>query len=171
MKKCILILVMWTSLIANSARAEICAKNFSDLDKTENLKSLKVIIPQEGKRGFVNKTSGSYFWLEVVGDSLEITFFTTGLLDLYGIRRQGKIEFCDTGKSIQARGIQRNVDLVLKGMHFQFGGGTARESFTAGPMPEALRRIHDVESPAENPSETPLKPSVAPAKLASELSP
>lgn len=141
-------LVLLISLVSTTGRADVCAKNFSDLDKSEKLKTLKAIIPSQGKRGFVNKTSGSYFFLEAIGEEVEITFFTTGLLDLYGIRRQGKIEFCDTGKAIQARGIQRNVDLVLNGSHFQFGGGSARESFTAGPMPEALRRIHDI-APSE----------------------
>lgn len=128
------------------AVAETCATTFSELDQTDRLKTFKTLVPSEGRRGFVNKTKGSFFYLEAQNDGIEITFFTTGFLDLYGIRKQGKLKFCDNGSMVQVHGIDRIEDLKVSEAYLQFGDGTDRQLFTPGLMPEHLQKMYEKDA-------------------------
>lgn len=123
---------------------DICASTYQELEQTENLKAVKNLIPLVGKNGFVNQTKGSYFFLESFADKIEITFLTTGLFDLYGIKRQGALKFCDRNGVLRVEGINKNLTIKLTSQGLQFGDGGPREVFDRGPIPEALRKIHNL---------------------------
>lgn len=126
----------------------ICAKNFSELDSTPALQSLKTIIDDKKTSGFVNKTEGSYFFISAETQEFQITFYTTGFLDLFGIQKSGPIQFCDTDGKLTAIGLDRTQNIYVTGSRLEFGSRGARESFTRGPMPAKLARINEVDSRA-----------------------
>lgn len=127
-----------------SATANECAHNFEELDKTERLKTLKPLIPEVGRRGYVNKTQGSYIDITASTQNFVITFFTTGLFDLYGIRREGPLKFCDDGKKLLVIGLDREQTLYIDQTSLQFDERGPRQSFQEGPMPLALQKIHNI---------------------------
>lgn len=59
----------------SSAAEPICAERYSQLDISENLRSLKAIVPENGVKGFVNKTRGSYFFIKSTDGGIRLTFF------------------------------------------------------------------------------------------------
>lgn len=132
-------------LMSASAAAEsTCAKNFSELDSLPALSGIKSLLSDTQKIGFVNKTEGSYFFIEQKDNQFIITFFTTGFLDLYGIRKSGPITFCDDNGKMTAIGLDRTQNLFIDGARLEFGQRGARESFIRGPMPEKLARINEI---------------------------
>lgn len=127
-----------------SAQGQVCAKNFSDLDKTERLQNLKKILPDSERRGFVNKTRGSYFDIYQKENQFIISFYTTGLFDLYGIHREGPVEFCDDQSKITVTGLGRIKTIHIDGKLLSFDDGADNKAFTPGEMPEPLREINNL---------------------------
>lgn len=133
-------------LISASAAADkVCAKNYSELDRTPHLQTLKTIIEDHKRNGFVNKTEGSYFFINSGAEEFHITFYTTGFLDLYGISKNGPIYFCDEDSKLTAVGLDRTQNIFVDKERLEFGHRSARESFIRGPMPEKLAKINDID--------------------------
>ena len=127
-----------------SARAEDCADRYSDLDKTETLKSLKESLPKFKRKGFVNETKGSYFLITENDKGFNIVFFTTGLFDLYGIRREGELKFCDKDSKISVIGLGRTQAVRVEGAKLIFDEGKPRQIYTEGLMPEPLMKANEL---------------------------
>lgn len=126
------------------AADNLCAKNFSEIEKSPRFDSLKPLLSQTQRFGFVNKTEGSYFFIEQKQNQFYITFYTTGFLDLFGVRRSGPITFCEKNGQLTAEGLDRVQNIFIEGERMEFGQRSARESFIRGPMPEKLARINEV---------------------------
>ncbi len=141
------ILFLVSSSLAFAEHEPICAKKYSELDLTEQLKKLKELLPAHQTIGLVNETKGSYIYLASRDDSFHITFITTGIFDLYGIKREGEIVFCDRGGQLLAIGLDRTQDLFVSGQKMQFGDKSEKESFVWGPLPEKLARKHNLDQP------------------------
>lgn len=134
-------------LIASGlSEATVCAINYTDLEKTESLKSLQQILPESGVRGFVNGTRGSYFFIRATKEQLQMTFLTTGIFDLYGIRREGPVQFCDSNGKIFVMGLGYEEEVTVQPPMIQLGGSTPRQTFREGPVPELLRQKHDLSA-------------------------
>ena len=73
-----------------------------------------------------------------------MTFLTTGIFDLYGIRREGVIQFCDRHGKIYTLGLGYDEELVVTDLLIQWGGGTPRQTFREGPVPAKLLEKHDL---------------------------
>jgi hypothetical protein len=131
-------------LIGCQSGASVCAFKYSDLQKTEALKRLQQLIPETGIRGFVNGTQGSYFFIRSGKEELHMTFLTTGLFDLYGIKREGPVQFCDNNGRILVMGMGYEEEVVVNQLTIQLGGGTPRQTFREGPVPELLKQKHDL---------------------------
>ena len=74
-----------------------------------------------------------------------MTFFTTGLFELYAIKRTGPLEFCDDGTKLTVNGLDRVQTLFVEGAFLQFGEREPRQSFAPGEMPAALQKIHNFD--------------------------
>jgi hypothetical protein len=77
---------------------------------------------------------------------IQMTFLTTGLFDLYGIRRDGPVQFCDLEGKILVMGLGYEEEISVFEATIQLGGGTPRQTFREGPVPDLLRRKHDLTS-------------------------
>jgi hypothetical protein len=122
----------------------ICADHYSQLEKTENLKTLQSVLPASGIKGFVNKTRGSYFFIRSNENKLKLTFLTTGLFDLYGIRRDSEIRFCDSEGQIYILGMGGIQKVELKENMIFLKGTSPVHTFEAGEVPPLLREKNDL---------------------------
>lgn len=124
---------------------EICATAYSELERSENLKSLKPLFSADKRIAMVNETKGSYVIIDAFDDHLSISFFTSGLFDLYPIRKDGPLKFCDDGVSLHMIGLGKEDKFVLKEGGFQMGKGGPRMNFARGEMPALLRKLHKID--------------------------
>ena len=122
----------------------VCADQYTQLEKTETLKTLQVVLPVSGVKGFVNKTRGSYFFIRSTEDKLKLTFLTTGLFDLYGIRRDSEIRFCDSDGQIYILGMGGIQKVVLKENLIFLKGDSPVHTFELGEVPPLLREKNDL---------------------------
>ena len=130
----------------NHAHAEeICASRYSELDKSERLKTVKELFGPERQIRAVNESKGSYVIIEALTDDLTISFFTSALFEMYAIRKDGVLSFCDTGTGLKMEGLGRSEEFTLKAGKFQMGGGGAKKTFAIGEMPEKLMKLHHME--------------------------
>lgn len=123
----------------------ICAETYAQLDASPALQKVKTLLRNSSNNGFVNKTKGSYFFIQTQEEKFNIIFYTTGFLNLYGIQKEGSIKFCDEGDQLTVIGIDRHQKLFIDGHSLEFGSRTDRESFTKGVMPEELARKNNVD--------------------------
>jgi len=139
-------LLLVLCLAGQMARAEVCASSFSELDKTPLLSSLKPLFSEDKRIAMVNETKGSYVIIDSLDDKLTISFFTSGIFDLYPVRKDGPLQFCDDGDSLKMIGLGRSEEFRVTGDRFQMGSGGAKKSFSYGEMPELLKRLHRVDA-------------------------
>lgn len=135
-----------TSLQSFASTDPICASQYSELEKTEALRTLRFMIPQTGHRGFVNGTQGSYFYIRTTESAFQFTFLTTGLFDLYGVRRDGEVRFCEIDGKVYIYGLGEEQEIYVDSYTIQFGERTPRLVFQIGPVPELLKRKHDLSN-------------------------
>lgn len=126
------------------AAEPICASSYAELEKTDPLKNLRSLIPDKGLRGFVNGTRGSYFFIRTNEQEIHLTFLTTGLFDLYGVRKDGVVRFCDFEGKIFIFGLGNEQEVFVEGNTIQFGDRTPRQVFQPGPVPERLKEKHNL---------------------------
>jgi hypothetical protein len=138
---CLLILVFASTAGAD----EICAESFSQLAQTERLRALRAFFPPSERLGMVNATKGSYVVMETHGDKLAITFYTSGLFDLFPIKKEGSLAFCDTGTGLKMKALDRTDDLVILEGQLKVGDRGQKSIFTAGEMPDLLKRLHRID--------------------------
>lgn len=142
-----LFFAFFLTLIFNGefALAEICAANIEGLDRTPLLMSLKVLFPTPShKTGLLNDTDGTYLLLENRNSKLFVTLFTSGPFDIYPIRRESPLEFCDDGKRLRLKGLSRDLEFQwIEAEKFKLGAGGPRYIFGRRPMPALLRRLHN----------------------------
>ncbi len=122
----------------------VCAGHFSQLEKSETLKRLSAIVPESGFRGFVNKTRGSYFFIRTTEDKIKLTFLTTGLFDLYGIRRDSDIQFCEAEGQLTILGLGGIQKILLKDNLIYLKGNSPVHIFELGEVPSLLREKNDL---------------------------
>lgn len=141
-----LIFLSVLTVSTTGAAATVCAKDYLGLDQTPALTRIKTVIENNKQNGFVNQTRGSYFFIVAGPENFKITFFTSGLFDLYGIRKEGSIQFCDRDGQLLAIGLNRTQNIYVGDGRLEFGQRGARESFTRGQMPEKLASLNDVDA-------------------------
>ena len=125
--------------------ADICASKYEDLTLTPRLLGIQKLFNESRHLGMVNETEGSYFSIEALSDKLVITFYTSGLFDLYAVRREGPLVFCDTGSGLRLIGIDRVEEVnIASATQLKIGEGGPRLSFHVGVMPTALGVLHHV---------------------------
>src|SRR5258708_7616865 len=92
---------------------EVCAGSFAELGRTPRLQSIQKMFSSAGRLSMVNVTRGSYFIVESLEEkeNLTIRFYTSALFDLYGVKREGPVRFCDDGQSLKLIGIGRREEL------------------------------------------------------------
>lgn len=125
---------------------EVCAMSFREFDSTKRLQELKVHYPANTVSGYVNQTHGSYYEIDSRGEWLQITFYTSGLFDLYLIKRTSPVVICDDGDKLTVKGLDREDVLKIENGNLIMGKGGPRQTFTRGPMPELLKTL-SVEKP------------------------
>ncbi len=123
----------------------VCAAKYSDLDGSENLKALKAMFSADKQISVVNETKGSYVIISGFDDNLTISFFTSGLFDLYPIRREGPLKFCDDGAVLRMIGLDREETVTLVSGGFQMGKGGPKRNFAHGEMPALLKKLHKMD--------------------------
>lgn len=132
---------------------EVCAARLSELGRTPRLEQVHHLFAKENQFGMVNETKGTYLLVEARKDDLVLILYTSGLFDLFPIRREGSVKFCDTGSALRFEGLGRTESIVIENLVLQVDGGGPRRTFRLGPMPEALQRLHhfvgtrDIASP------------------------
>ncbi len=128
-------------------QADVCASKYSELEKSPLLRNMKFFFIKDGTPvGLVNATNGSYILLRDTNDELIVEFFTSGLFDLYPIKREGAVQFCESGGLVKMVGLGQNEPVQIDGEQVKFGNGGDRKTFKIGNMPELLQRLHKVNS-------------------------
>ncbi|MBY0383975.1 hypothetical protein K2X05_02360 [bacterium] len=127
-----------------SATEPICASSYAELEKTNALKNLRSMIPDKGVRGFVNGTRGSYFFIRTNEQEIHLTFLTTGIFDLYGIRKDGHVRFCDIDGKVFIFGLGNEQEVFVDAQSIQFSDRSPRHFFQPGPLPDLLKEKHDL---------------------------
>jgi len=125
--------------------AETCATTPTELTQTPGLLALKAFFQERKIASYVNETKGSFFIVSSETDKLSISFFTSGVLDLYGIRRDGALKFCDDGKNITMIGLGRSEVLKIEDTQLIIGNGGPRLTFQSGDMPPLLKKLHNYD--------------------------
>jgi hypothetical protein len=136
--------VFWFLIQLTQALDPVCAGQYSQLELTENLKQLQAVIPASGTKGFVNKTRGSYFFIRSTGDKIKLTFLTTGLFDLYGIRRDSEIRFCEVEGQLYIHGMGGIQKMFLRANLIHFKDDSPVHTFESGEIPQLLREKNDL---------------------------
>jgi hypothetical protein len=131
-------------MFIRTALAEECAAHFSELAKTERLKSVRALFQDRLYVGMVNETKGSYLILQAQDDALTIGFYTSGPFDLFGVKREGALQVCDDGSALRIIAIGREEKIAIKGLNLVVGDGGPKMSFTIGEAPELLQRLHGI---------------------------
>lgn len=125
-----------------------CAHTYGDLDRTDSLRTLKMIFPPNARVGFVNETGGSFFEIATSDAGFQLHFFTTGLMDLYGIEKKGPAHFCDDGGKTFVYGLEMEdsfipeFDASGKLRQLTMGTGGPKKTFHLGEMPAPLKKRH-----------------------------
>lgn len=137
----------WTFAIAVilwsiPAEAEECASTLADLKKTPNLELVLTLFKDSPRVGMVNGTNGSYVIIDAVDGDLKIYFYTSGLWDLFGIKDDGPLTFCDGPEGLRMSGLGRSEYIKLVYGAIQLGEGGPRRTFRVGAMPEILQKLH-----------------------------
>ena len=127
------------------SRGEDCATSYTDLGKTQGLRSIQLLFDLNARLDLVNETKGSYVTIESQPDGLKIIFYTSGLFDLYPIRREGPVIFCDSGEAMTMSGLGLSEKLSAANSKITLGDGGPKKVFSKGPMPELLRRLHRID--------------------------
>ncbi len=124
------------------AALQTCALSFTDLNQTPNLQELISYFAPDAVVGYVNETHGSYFEVDTHDRKMVMTFMTSGLFDMYLIQRSGPIMFCDDGETVVVKGIEMEDQVTLKNGVIVLGKGGPKRTFTRGPKPELLEKLH-----------------------------
>ncbi len=141
----IFILIVW----ALPAAADECASNLTELKKTPRLESILALFKDTHSVGLVNETKGSYVVIEAYSDGqLKILFYTSGIWDLYGIKDEGLLLFCDGPEGLVMSGLGRKDALKISPGKMEIGKGGPRQTFHVGPAPELLRKLHGLNGRA-----------------------
>lgn len=133
-----LVLLLWSF----QSGADLCAARISELEKTERLKSIQSLFQSGHRVGLVNESKGSFVILTADQEQMTISFYTSGLFDLFPIKREGPVLFCDTGKGLEMIGIGRTVEIRIVGGKLVAEDGSPKRIFAPGEMPELLRKLH-----------------------------
>lgn len=126
--------------------ARECTSLYSGLSKTARLRAVREFFPDNGEVGLVNETKGSFVTMGSREDKLFMIFYTTGLFDLYPVKREGPLEFCDDGEKLHMISLGRDEELRVSPRKMDVGAGGPKLNFIVGEMPEFLRRKHNMES-------------------------
>lgn len=124
------------------AALQTCALSFSDLNQTPHLQELVSYFEPNSVTGYVNETHGSYFEVDTRDQKMVMTFMTSGLFDMYLIQRSGPIMFCDDGETVVVKGIEMEDQVTLKNGVIVLGKVSPKRTFTRGPKPELLEKLH-----------------------------
>lgn len=138
-------------LIVSTSKAgqQVCVDGPADLATQSELSVLKDYFPASTKVGYINETAGSYFEVEAAPGTIEgeretysLTFYTSGLLDLFGVVRSGPAKFCviESRMTVQSMGQMQSIR-VVEGK-IVLGEGGPRKTFSRGEMPPKLVRLH-----------------------------
>ena len=131
------------AILLGSASADIfCAKTKNDLDHSERLAQIKPLFDDNNRIMMVNGTKGSYVIIDGSGEGLTISFFTSGLFDLYAIRKDGPLEFCDNGERLEMVGLDRREVFQIIDGEIDMGSGGVKKHFARGDMPDKLKKLH-----------------------------
>jgi hypothetical protein len=141
----VLTILVFLVLALPGAADPVCATKYSDLDATDNLKALKLMFSADKQIAMVNETKGSYVIISGFEDNLTISFFTSGIFDLYPIRRDGPLKFCDDGVVLRMIGLGREETFTMMNGGVQMGKAGAKRSFARGEMPDLLKRLHKMD--------------------------
>lgn len=129
----------------SSSAAEVCADKFSELGGSARLEALKPLFGAEKRMAMVNGTKGTYVVIDALAENFTISLFTSGLFDLYPIRKDGEVKFCDDGAHLRMLTLGRaDVFEIVSGGLVMAGGGE-RRSFMRGEMPELLKKLHKID--------------------------
>jgi hypothetical protein len=93
----------------------------------------------------VNETQGSYFVIEMRAGEFYFSFYTSGLFNMYGIKRQSLVKFCDRDGDLRIIGLGgRDEKIMIVGEGLILGDPEAKSTFHQGPAPELLKRLHEL---------------------------
>lgn len=120
---------------------EICAATEKQMELTARLRLLAEQFRSGAATGFVNQTRGSYFEIDLGGDQIAMTFYTSGPFDFFLIRRADMVQFCDDGSRLAVKGFKRVEEVKLEGAVLILGKGGPRQSFAVGEMPALLKKL------------------------------
>lgn len=131
--------------IYTASAGDICAERFSDLSASPRLETIRPLFGAEKRIAMVNGTKGTYVVIDALAENFTISLFTSGLFDLYPIRKDGEVRFCDDGANLRMMALGRaDVFRIVNGGMVMAGGGE-RMSFARGEMPELLKKLHKVD--------------------------
>lgn len=131
--------------IPGVARGRECTSLYSGLGATARLRAVRDFFPDNGEVGLVNETGGSFVTMGSRDDRLYMIFYTSGLFDLYPVKREGPLEFCDDGVQLRMIGLGHDEELRISERRMNVGKGGPKLNFTVGQMPEPLRKMHKME--------------------------
>ena len=136
------------AVVSVAAGADECAGKFSELSRISGLSSVRTLFGEGERIGLVNETQGSYVVIESRDDLLWISFYTSGLFDLYGIKDEGPLIFCSTASGLRMSGLKRNNAFMVVEGRLIIDDGGRRKTFAIGAVPELLRKLHHLNERA-----------------------
>jgi len=135
------VLVVFMAILPGLAKAEQqCVTRFSQLDSP--FLSFKNLLGESHKVGLINKTKGSFVYVEVKEDEIFVTLYSSGLFDLFGIRQQSPLRLCAGPKGLILEAFGQKDDLRISENQVVVGDGHPKRSFTVGTMTPALLKVH-----------------------------
>ena len=127
------------------AGAELCASKPSELDQSDRLKTVKTLFVTGVRVGMVNESKGSFVVLESSENQITMVYYTSGLFQLYGMKRDGPLKFCDTGSSLRMIGLGQDVEVKIGDGKLIADDGGPKRTFSPGPVPDLLQRLHHLD--------------------------
>lgn len=142
------LLALFLSLIPAGAGAEECASTLEGLKKTPRLEAAATLFQHQKYIGFVNGTKGSYVVMSVREGIFHISFYTSGLFDMYAIKDEGPLTFCDNGSVLIMSALGRAEEVKISPQKMEVGRGGPRMTYQEGAMPELLLKLHGLNERA-----------------------
>ena len=148
MKALLISLFLVLPIAGADVAAPTCASTRLELFKTTRLQQLLTFFDIDGRMRLLNQTRGTYVEVEPTEQGLSLTLYTTGFMGLFAIKRTSLVSFCDDGQGLIVEAKDFKDKVSVENEKLVVGQGGDRQTFGKGQAPEALARLHDLNSRA-----------------------
>lgn len=122
-----------------------CISKYSQLNSP--FLSFKNLLGDTHSVGLINKTQGSFVWVEVREDEMFVTLYSTGPFELFGIRKQSHLSLCQGPEGMILEAFGQKDGLHIADDRVEVGDGSPKKSFRVGEMTPNLLKFHKSHLP------------------------